>query len=272
MVFMPKSATSFQSIADLQQVVRAYKKLGKPVVMIPVWSGLHAGDVQRMRLARRIPGALTVATLIDAPPADRVLLATEKIDCVLELTEEELFPNGRRTTIAAGGVTPSLGMQLGSLLALLNIVQPNDLFISEKDYEFLISAQHMITDFHMGIRVLGVPVVREPDGLACDLKNQDLTAEGRESALAISAALVAGAHAAEGGAVAVLDAAHSVLREVPLLKVESIQLCSAHLGDAPEVGEARLFIKATIDGITLSDNAAVPLGVGFRGQDIHVAE
>ena len=97
------------------------------------------------------------------------------------------------------------------VLKLLQIVRPDRVFFGEKDYQQLVMIRQMVSDLNVGTQVVGVPTVREADGLAMSSRNRYLDAQQRELAVALSAALTAGAHAATHGAQAALDAARAVL-------------------------------------------------------------
>src|SRR5699024_11748825 len=83
----------------------------------------------------------------------------------------------------------------------------------------------------------------------------------------LSAALVAGAHAAADGADAVVATARRVLDTVPELDVDYLELRGLDLGPAPEVGEGRLLVAARLGATRLIDNVGVPIGTGFTGSD-----
>lgn len=95
------------------------------------------------------------------------------------------------------------------------------------------------------------------------LRNADVAPEAREQASALSAALTAGAYAAESGAEEVVRVAREVLAAANV-EPEYVELRGRDLGEAPAEGDARLFIAATVGGVRLIDNAGVPLGIGFR--------
>lgn len=131
----------------------------------------------------------------------------------------------------------------------------------------MILIQQMVNDLNLEVKVHGVPIVRESDGLALSSRNRYLSAEERELALTLSAALTAGAFVAEKGATEVVSAARSILDATPDIQVDYLEIRGADLGDAPEEGDARLLVAARIGAARLIDNVGVPLGVGFKNLD-----
>ena len=85
------------------------------------------------------------------------------------------------------------------VLKLLQIVRPDRVFFGEKDYQQLVMIRQMVTDLNVDVAVVGVPTVREADGLAMSSRNRYLDPVQRELAGTLSAALTAGAHAAPAG-------------------------------------------------------------------------
>jgi pantoate--beta-alanine ligase len=105
-----------------------------------------------------------------------------------------------------------------------------------------------------------VPIVRETDGLAMSSRNRYLDPALRELAGALSAALLAGIHAAPAGADAALDAARAVLAAVPAIDVDYLQVRDPALGPAPANGPARLLVAARLGTTRLLDNIAIQIG------------
>lgn len=225
------------------------------------------------------PGAQAHAINQGAPswqlnPELMDVLREAGVDAVVPYTREpgetdSLWPQGLRTQI-----TPPEGLEDSSALAealtvhlsLLHAVGPDSIIAGEKDYEFLLRLQQAITDLHLAVKVQGVPTVRMPDGLAMSLRNTEIPVEHREKAVALSAALTAGAHVAERGAQAVLETAQDVLAAAGV-QPDYLELRARDFGPAPQEGDARLLVAATFGGVRLIDNVGVPVGIGFRNLD-----
>ena len=135
--------------------------------------------------------------------------------------------------------------------------------LGEKDFELLVALQRAVTALRMEVKLHSVPIVRASSGVAMSLRNDRLAQVDREAALALSAALTAGAHVAERGADEVLATARGVL-EAAGVSHDYLQLRSLGFGPAPAQGDARLLGAITLGGVRLIDNVGVPVGVGFK--------
>jgi pantoate--beta-alanine ligase len=139
---------------------------------------------------------------------------------------------------------------------MLHLVDDVDAaFFGEKDYQQLTLIRQLVTDFGLGPDIVGVPTVREPDGLALSSRNRYLSPDERSSALALSRALRAGAAGDVAAARAVLDAE-------PGVHLDYLELRGPDLGPAPATGEARLLVAAGVGTARLIDNLAVHLAEG----------
>ena len=103
------------------------------------------------------------------------------------------------------------------------------------------------------------------------LRNTNVPAAAREQAAALSAALTAGAHAAEAGAEQVREVAAEVLSAAGV-EPEYLEVRGRDLGNPPAEGDARLLVAATIGGVRLIDNVGLPLGIGFNNIEEHEAK
>lgn len=279
------------------EVCRALRHTGRRVMLVPTMGALHEGHLALVRAARRVNGAVVVVSIfvnplqfgagedLDAYPrtldSDLEMLAGEGVEVAFAPTPTSMYPDGPRTTVHPGPLGSELegasrpthfaGM-LTVVLKLLTIVRPDRAFFGEKDYQQLVLVRQMADDLNLDLRIVGVPTVREPDGLAMSSRNRYLSAEHREQAGALSAALLAGRYAAAGGAEAVLDAARAVLDEVPAIDVDYLELRDPWLAPAPLHGPARLLVAARLGGTRLLDNVGVNLPGGEFGDDTGARE
>jgi pantoate--beta-alanine ligase len=150
------------------------------------------------------------------------------------------------------------------VMKLLQLTRPAYAFFGEKDFQQLSLITQMVADFNVPVEIVPVPTRREADGLAKSSRNRYLTGDARDVALALSAALRAGAEAAERGAGrdGVVDVATRAFESVgtPSCKrIDYLVLRAPDLGEAPKSGPARLLIAAWVGDTRLIDNTAVEL-------------
>lgn len=271
-----------RSVAD---VSRALRHTGRRVMLVPTMGALHDGHLALIRAARRVPGSVVVASIFvnplqfganedfDAYPRvvddDLMLLRREGVEAVFTPTVAAMYPDGPRTAVHPG----PLGCELEGtarpdhfagvltvVLKLLTIVRPDQVFFGEKDYQQLVLVRQMVADLNLDVQVVGVPIMREADGLAMSSRNRYLDPAQREAASTLCAALLAGAHAASHGVNAALGAARAVLDAVPAIEVDYLQACNRQLGPPPAEGPGRLLVAGWLGGTRLLDNVAIDIG------------
>jgi pantoate--beta-alanine ligase len=284
----------YSSPSDVVEVSRALRHTGRRVMLVPTMGALHDGHLALVRAAKRVPGSVVVVSIfvnplqfgadedLDAYPRivedDLALLRGEGIEIAFTPSVAAMYPDGPRTAVHPGSLGSELegvarpshfaGM-LTVVLKLLQIVRPDRVFFGEKDYQQLVLVRQMVADLNVDTRVIGVPIVRELDGLAMSSRNRYLDPAQRELAGVLSAALLAGTHAASGGADAALRAARAVLSEVPAIDVDYLQVRDPELGPAPLHGAARLLVAARLGTTRLLDNVAIEISttVGVDGRE-----
>jgi pantoate--beta-alanine ligase len=141
---------------------------------------------------------------------------------------------------------------------LLLLTRPGLAFFGEKDFQQLALITRMVHDLEIGVEIVGVPTVREPDGLALSSRNRYLSADQRLAALSLSHALREGA--VQTDAQSVLEAAGKILADEPGVQVDYLALTDPLLGPAPAEGPARLLVAAKVGTTRLIDNVPVTLG------------
>ncbi|MET9231526.1 pantoate--beta-alanine ligase [Lentzea sp. NPDC003310] len=285
--YRPDDVTVHRDPARLNRVVKALRAAGRNVALVPTMGALHAGHRQLIREAKVMQNTVIVVSIFVNPlqfganedldqyprqfESDVDICREERVGLVFAPSVEDMYPEGAQVTVHPGPLGDELegavrpGHFAGVLTVvakLFNIVQPTYAVFGQKDYQQLQLIHKMARDLDFPLDVVGVPTVREHDGLALSSRNTYLTPEQRQHAVTLSAALTAGAHVSSKGADAVLEAAHEVLAQVPEVELDYLELRGVDLGPAPENGDARLLVAARVGATRLIDNIAVLLGEG----------
>jgi pantoate--beta-alanine ligase len=249
---------------------------------------LHEGHRRLVRQARVMAGeqgAVVVSVFVnplqfgpgedlDRYPrtfdADLAACGEEGADVVFAPGTTEVYPGGDPQVtvepgplglVLEGAVRPTHFRGVLTVVAkLFGLVRPDAAVFGEKDFQQLVLVRRMVADLCLGVDVVGVGIVREPDGLALSSRNRYLSEDQRRSSLALSLALRRGAGAAAQGAAAVLGCAEEVLAEAPDVALDYLVLTDPQLGPAPARGSARLLVAARVGSTRLLDNVAVELG------------
>jgi pantoate--beta-alanine ligase len=277
--------TVHRTPAGIASVTRALRAAGRRVLLIPTMGALHEGHRELIRHARRVPGSTVIAVSIFVNPlqfgagedldryprpleADLDACRAEGVELVFTPGVEDMYPPGADTTVTPGPLATELegavrpGHFAGVLTVvskLFHIVAPDVAFFGEKDYQQLVLIQKMVRDLDFFVSIVGVPIVREPDGLALSSRNVYLSPDERAGALVLQRGLNAGAGASAHGADAVLSTARAVLAEEPAVAIDYLELRAPDLGPAPVSGQARLLVAARVGPTRLIDNIAVRL-------------
>lgn len=289
--FHPGELNVYSAPGDVADVSRALRLTGRRVMLVPTMGALHEGHLALLRAAKRVPGSVVVVSIfvnpmqfgagedLDAyprtPDDDLAQLRAEGVEIAFTPTTAAMYPDGLRTTVQPGPLAAELeggprpthfAGVLTVVLKLLQIVRPDRVFFGEKDYQQLVLIRQLVADFNLDVAVVGVPTVREADGLAMSSRNRYLDPAQRAAAVALSAALTAAAHAATAGAQAALDAARAVLDAAPGVAVDYLELRDIGLGPMPLNGSGRLLVAARLGTTRLLDNIAIEIGT-FAGTD-----
>ena len=271
--------------SELRAVTRALRATGRRIVLVPTMGALHRGHRELIGRARRVANTVTVVSIFVNPlqfgrnedldryprtmEADLEVCRAAGVELIFAPTVADMYPDRANDVIVHSG---QLGSELEGVVRpghfdgvltvvakLFQVVGPDLAFFGEKDYQQLVLIRRMVRALDFDVRVVGIPTVRDEDGLALSSRNSYLTPQQRRSALALSAALTAGAHAARSGAAAALQAAQAVLDAEPAITPDYLALRAPDLGPASQHGEARLLVAARVGSTRLIDNAAVIL-------------
>ena len=256
--------------------------------VVMTMGALHDGHAALVRAARRQVGrdgrvAVTVFVNplqfgagedLDRYPrtldADLALAEELGADVVFAPTAEEMYPNGEPLVrLSAGPMGEGFegasrpghfdGM-LTVVAKLLHITDPDYAFFGEKDAQQLAVVRRMVADLDFDVEIVGVPTVREEDGLALSSRNRFLSDGERAQALALSRALFAGRDAGAQGPKAVREAASAVLDAAGDVTLDYLALIDPDsFTEAPDdfTGEAVLAVAAKVGTTRLIDNVGV---------------
>ncbi len=256
------------------------------VAVVMTMGALHDGHAALLRAARseadHVVATIFVNPLQFAPDedlsryprtidADLAVLRREGADVVFVPAREEMYPDGEPkvhvdpgplAAILEGACRPGhfTGV-LTVVLKLLNLTRPGVAYFGEKDYQQLTLIRSMVGDLNVPAEIVGVPTVREPDGLALSSRNRYLSAADRHAALVLWRALQVGVTAATAGETgeAVLRAAREEIAGTRGVATDYLELTDPWLRPAPSRGPARLLVAASVGSTRLIDNMAVEL-------------
>lgn len=274
----------------LRNAVDAFRVSGESLALVPTMGALHDGHLSLVRHARSLADRVAVSIFVnptqfganedlDAYPRqleeDARLLETEKVDLLWAPAAGEMYPDGFATTITVSGLSEGLcGADrpghfdgVASVVCkLFNQVRPDFACFGEKDWQQLAVIRRMASDLDLVAphvdRILGVPTVREADGLAMSSRNRYLSAEQRDAAASLPRAMrEAIARIRDGQDVRrTLAAMEDELLGAGFDRVDYAELVRADTLEPRTKlpgGPARLLVAARIGGTRLIDNMAV---------------
>ncbi|MBV8653435.1 MAG: pantoate--beta-alanine ligase [Alphaproteobacteria bacterium] len=276
-----------RTVAALRQTVAAWRREGASVGLVPTMGALHAGHQALIRAARARCDRVIVSIFVNpkqfgvnedfaAYPrqeaADRAKAAEAGAVLIFAPTAEEMYPACFTTTVTVDRLTEGLcgPHRPGHFAGVATIVSklllqalPDAAFFGEKDYQQLLVVTRMARDLDIPVRIVGVPTVREADGLALSSRNIYLSAEHRKTAPVLAATLRAMAErlAQDGGRVGeAIDWGIARLAEAGFARLDYLAVCDAEtLAPLERVDRpARILVAAHLGTTRLIDNVAIP--------------
>lgn len=237
--------------AELREKISRARRQGLTIGLVPTMGALHAGHGRLIEQAVQECGCVVVSVFVNPiqfnqkDDYDRYprTLATDLQFCqargagiVFVPSIDEMYPGPQRAFVEVTGLTEHLcgrfrpGHFRGVatvVMKLFNIVQPDVAYFGEKDAQQLAVIRRMVRDLNLPIAIVGVPTVREADGLALSSRNEHLSAEERRVAPMLYQALEAAGRRIAAGAtdsLAVKNEALAILERQPLMRVEYLEV------------------------------------------------
>src|SRR3954468_23647728 len=201
----------------------SWRAAGKRIAFVPTMGYLHAGHVSLLDEGRRRGDRLVLSIFVNPTqfgpsedlaryprdlPGDLAKAAGAGTDVAYVPEARDVYPPGYQTYVEVrelekglcGDLRPGHFVGVATVVCkLFNVVRPHVALFGEKDYQQLAVIRRMARDLDMGVEVAGLPIVREPDGLAMSSRNAYLSPEERQRALALSRGLFAARARVEAG-------------------------------------------------------------------------
>ena len=278
--------------AAMRELSRRARRSGESIGFVPTMGALHAGHLSLMRRARRENRRLAVSVFVNPLQfgpredfaryprndlRDATLSRWEGCDWLFMPPGRAVYPPGFATRVTPGPIGDQwegaarpghFEGVLTVVLKLLEIVEPDTLYLGQKDAQQAAVVAQMLRDLDLPVRLVVCPTARERDGLALSSRNVFLNAEERERARGIVRALRAGKQAARAGrrdaAAIVAETRRTLVREASPDRIDYVALVDPKTFEPiPRLLRRGLLIAAARIGRTrLIDN--MPIAVGGR--------
>ena len=271
-----------RTVAGMQAAADEQRRAGRVLALVPTMGALHEGHLALVREARRRADHVTVSIFVNptqfGPDEDfeqyprrlqedaGTLADLGGVDHIFAPTVEEMYPDGQAAqrvwvdvedldATLCGRYRPGHFRGVTTIVVkLFHCCKPHAAVFGQKDAQQLLILRRMVRDLSMDVEVVGVPTVREADGLALSSRNQYLSAEERAQAVVLS-------HAVE--------AARERIREGEQHPSASVEAMRHELAQAPdaEVQYAELVETATltpVDRLEPGQEVLAAVAVYFR--------
>src|SRR6185369_8877940 len=220
-----------ESVDEMQQLSLQTRGEGKSIALVPTMGYLHAGHASLMHEGRKRCDLLVTSIFVNPTQfgagedlhkyprdmeRDMAIAAKAGVDLIFAPKASDMYPAGYQTWVDVDTLTlPLCGASRPGhfrgvttvVCKLFSIVQPTLALFGMKDYQQLAVIRRMTADLNLPVEIVGMPIVREIDGLAMSSRNAYLSPENRIKALCLSRAIQSALKAYRGGErdVAALD-------------------------------------------------------------------
>jgi pantoate--beta-alanine ligase len=240
-----------ERVKDMQAYSQDLRVEGKVIAFVPTMGYLHEGHLSLMREGRKRGDVLVTSVFVN--PAqfgpdedynkyprdmehDKKLMEEVGVDVVFTPGADEVYPEGFDTYVSVEGVSRNLcGISrphhfrgVATVCAkLFNCVLPHIAIFGRKDYQQLKVIERMVKDLNMDVGIIGMPIVRESDGLAMSSRNKYLDSKERKAALCLYNAIMAVRELFENGERRVgtlTDRAVGIIMNEELVRIDYVKL------------------------------------------------
>lgn len=267
-----------KTVAGVKAQVRAWKKEGLSVGLVPTMGYLHEGHKSLIERAVKENDRVVVSIFVNPTQfgptedlesyprdlnADSILCEEAGAALIFAPEVSEMYAEDFTTYVNTSGVTAELCGKSPPIHfrgvctvvnKLFNIATPDRAYFGEKDAQQLAVIRRMVRDLNMNVDIVGCPIIREADGLAKSSRNTYLSPEERQAALVLSRAIKAGKAMVQSGekdGEKVLDEMKRIISEEPLARIDYVEMVKwdtievHHRVDGPVLVAIAVFIGKT---------------------------
>jgi pantoate--beta-alanine ligase len=243
----------------------------------------HEGHLELMRVGRKRCQKLMVSIFVNPTQfgpgedfesyprdekGDLVKAESMGVDITFVPNRNEMYSSGSQTTVHVGKLTTHLCGRsrpghfdgVTTVVSILfHIAKPHVAVFGQKDYQQLAVIRRMAEDMKMDIEIVGVPIVRESDGLAMSSRNTYLSAHERRSALSLKKSMDLAAAMAKDGeqnATRIKEAVEKLIRSHSDTVIDYVAICDPHTLEEIDtlVGETLIALAVKVGKTRLIDN------------------
>ena len=297
-------------VAKMQELARQLRTGGLTIGFVPTMGYLHDGHLELVRRARSECDTVVVSIFVNPTQfnnrddfekyprdvaADTAVLEHAGVDVLFMPEASEVYAPGASTTVHVGALGEHLcgptrpghfdGMAT-VVAALFNMVTPDVAVFGEKDWQQLQIVRRMVRDLHLAVRIVGVPTLRDADGLAMSSRNARLGEKERALAPVVYRALGAAAdayHAGEKRSAVLVAKARAVIEESGAFRIDYLELVDGEALAPVETANdgSVMAVAAFLGGVRLIDNVSLArphtlekssgADIRMRSEDAHYA-
>lgn len=277
------------SLEALRHTIVGWRRAGARIAIVPTMGNLHAGHISLLERARLLADRTVVSIFVNpiqfgkgedyarypsTLDADKEKLAAAGLDLLFAPNLGELYPGGIEedtritvpglSTILCGQYRPGHFSGVATVVAKLFInVQPDVALFGEKDYQQVLVIKRLVHDLLMPVEIIGMPIIREADGLAMSSRNAYLKPDERERAPKIFASLNVAAAKLEQQTQSLIAIETAAMAELAAagFRPEYFSIRRAADLTAPQLDDRSLqiLVAAWLGGARLIDNVRVEL-------------
>ncbi len=274
---------TINSIKEMQTFSNREMGEGKTIALVPTMGFFHPGHLSLMEEGRRRGDFLVVSIFVnptqfgagedyeDYPrdmERDQKLAEETGVDVIFAPPVDEMYPSDYQTCVNVEEVTRNLcGISRPThfrgvttvVCKLFSIVKPHFAIFGEKDFQQLVAIRQMVSDLNIDVKIVGMPIYREEDGLALSSRNKYLTPDERKAALCLFRSLMRAKELFRQGerkTEEILSEVMSIIKAEQLAEIDYVKICDVKtLKDIEQINQETVLALAVKIGKTrLIDN------------------